>query len=166
MSLPPHPLNTQVTAVSRCCRRARLGTNVAGNVLLAFRVEDVDLKAEEMHVAFAVADGGPGVGLVRKPTKESDWHDVPLIDSGEGDLARQLARSREQTGREPRPGEYIFASDPEGTKPIRPGQHQRPARASLFDQHSHKPSSPSTMTPSMSQDPPKTVLVSIRTRDL
>ena len=34
-----------------------------------------------MHVAFAIADGGPGVGLVRKPTKESDWRGVPLIDS-------------------------------------------------------------------------------------
>jgi hypothetical protein len=78
------------------------------------------LKAEEMHVAFAVADGGPGVGLVRKPTKESDWRDVPLIDAVREAFARQLARSREQTGREPRPGEYIFASDPEGTKPIRP----------------------------------------------
>jgi len=34
-----------------------------------------------MHVAFAIADGAPGVGLVRKPTKESDWRGVPLIDS-------------------------------------------------------------------------------------
>jgi hypothetical protein len=27
--------------------------------LLALLAEDVDLKAEEMHVAFAIADGGP-----------------------------------------------------------------------------------------------------------
>jgi hypothetical protein len=54
-----------------------------------------------MHVAFAIADGGPGVGLVRK---------------------------HEQTGRrEPRPNEYIFAGDPDGTKPIRPD--------SLSDRH-------------------------------
>jgi integrase len=33
---------------------------------------------------------------------------------------RQLARRRERTGQEPRPGEYIFADDPEATQPIRP----------------------------------------------
>ena len=63
-----------------------------------------------MHIAFAIADGGPGVGLVRKPTKESDWRDVPLIDSVREAFERQLARRREQTGREPRPNEYIFAA--------------------------------------------------------
>ena len=73
-----------------------------------------------MHVAFAIADGGPGVGLVRKPTKESDWRDVPLIDSVMQAFERQLARRHEQTGREPGPNEYIFAGDPDGTKPMRP----------------------------------------------
>jgi integrase len=72
-----------------------------------------------MHAAFAIADGDPGVGLVRKPTKESDWRDVPLIDSVREAFERRLARRREQTGQEPRPGEYVFASDPDGTKPIR-----------------------------------------------
>jgi len=78
------------------------------------------LKAQENDIAFAIADGGPGVGLVRKPTKESDWRDVPLIDSVRGAFERQLARRRELTGQEPWPGEYIFASDPDGAKPIRP----------------------------------------------
>jgi hypothetical protein len=27
------------------------------------------LKAQENDIAFAIADGGPGVGLVRKPTE-------------------------------------------------------------------------------------------------
>jgi hypothetical protein len=35
-----------------------VGTGVRKQ-LLALLVEDVDLKAEEMHVAFAIADGGP-----------------------------------------------------------------------------------------------------------
>ena len=39
------------------------------------------MKAQENDIVFAIADGGPGVGLVRKPTKESDWRGVPLIDS-------------------------------------------------------------------------------------
>jgi integrase len=73
-----------------------------------------------MHAAFAIADGGLSVGLVRKPTKESDWRDVPLIDSVRKAFERQLARRDEQTGEEPRPGGYIFAGDPDGTKPIRP----------------------------------------------
>jgi site-specific recombinase XerD len=33
---------------------------------------------------------------------------------------RQLARRRERTGLGPRPNEYVFAGDPEATKPIRP----------------------------------------------
>ena len=58
---------------------------------------------------------------MRKPTKESDWRDGPLIDSVMQAFERQLARRHEQTGRrEPRPNEYIFAGDPDGTKPIRP----------------------------------------------
>ena len=77
------------------------------------------MKAQENDIAFAIAEGGPGVGLVRKPTEESDWRDVPLIDAAGESFERQLARRREQTGLEPRPGEYIFAGDPEGTTPIR-----------------------------------------------
>ena len=98
-----------------CADPLRVGENVANcshtagtgvrKELLALLVEDVDLKAEEMHVAFAIADGGPGVGLVRKPTKESDWRDVPVLDSVREAIERQLARRREQTGLEPRPGE-------------------------------------------------------------
>ncbi len=61
-----------------------------------------------------------GVGLVRKPTQESDWSDVPLIDSVREAFKRQFARGREQTGLEPSSGEYVFAGDPSGTKPIRP----------------------------------------------
>jgi hypothetical protein len=96
-----------------------VGTGVREE-LLALLVEDVVLKAEEMHIAFAIADGGPGVGLVRKPTKESDWRDDLLIDSVREAFERQLARRPKRTGQDPQPGEYIFAGDPEATKPIRP----------------------------------------------
>jgi integrase len=96
-----------------------VGTGVRKQ-LLALLVEDVDLKAEEMHVVFAIAVGGPGVGLVRKPTKEADRRDVPLIDSVEKAFERRLARRREQTGQETRPGTHIFAGEPDGTQPIRP----------------------------------------------
>ena len=67
------------------------GTGVRKGELLALRVEDVDSKAQEMHVAFAIADGAPCVGLVRKPTKESDWCGLPLIDSVRHSFERYLA---------------------------------------------------------------------------
>ena len=49
---------------------------------------------------------------MRKSTKESDWRDVPLLDSVREVFERQLARRRERTGQESRPGEYIFAGCP------------------------------------------------------
>ena len=72
-----------------------------------------------MHVAFAIADAALGVGLVRKSTKESDWRDVPLIDSVREAFERQLARST-RTSQERRPGEHIFAGGPEVIQLIRP----------------------------------------------
>jgi hypothetical protein len=39
---------------------------------------------------------------VHKPTKESDWRDVPLIDSARAAFERQLARRREHSRRRPR----------------------------------------------------------------
>ena len=58
---------------------------------MLFASRDVDSKAQEMHVAFAIADGAPGVGLVRKPTKKSDWRGVPLVDSVRQSFERSLA---------------------------------------------------------------------------
>ena len=66
---------------SECSQLLQPGTGVRKESCLLFASRDVDSKAQEMHVAFAIADGGPGVGFVRKPTKESDWRGVPLIDS-------------------------------------------------------------------------------------
>ena len=57
---------------------------------------------------------------MRKPTKESDWRGIPLVDSVREAFEHQLARRRERTSQEPRPNEYIFAGDPDGTEPIRP----------------------------------------------
>lgn len=96
------------------------GTGVRKGELLALLVKDVDFKAMEVHVAFAISDGGPGVGIVRKPTKESDWRDVPMIASVKEAFERQLALRRLQSGRVPRSDEYIFATSLNGSKPIRP----------------------------------------------
>jgi integrase len=56
-------------------------TGMRKGELLALPWTDVDLVRGEMHVAASVADGGPGVGVVRKATKRDDWRDVPLTDS-------------------------------------------------------------------------------------
>ena len=42
------------------------------------RWADVNLSACEVHIAAAITDGGPGVGIVRKATKGSHWRDFPL----------------------------------------------------------------------------------------
>jgi hypothetical protein len=70
-----------------------VGTGVLKK-LVALLVEDVDLRAEEITSRSPSPAAAPGVGLVRKPTKESEWHDVPPIDSVRL-FERQLARRRE-----------------------------------------------------------------------
>jgi integrase len=49
---------------------------------LALRWMDFDRAKEELHVAGSITDGGPGVGLLRRTTKRSDWRDVPLTPLG------------------------------------------------------------------------------------
>jgi integrase len=39
--------------------------------------KDVNFVEGEVHVAWAITDSGPGVRIVRKPTKRADWRDVP-----------------------------------------------------------------------------------------
>ncbi len=65
-------------------------TGMRTGELLGLQWEDVDLEAAELHVAAAVTDGGPGVGIVRKPTKRSDWRDVPLTSAATSALRHQF----------------------------------------------------------------------------
>jgi integrase len=60
--------------------------------LLGLQWSDVDLEAGAVHVAWAVTDGGRGVGVRRKPTKRSDWRDVPLTSSAVAAFERQQQR--------------------------------------------------------------------------
>ena len=57
-------------------------TGMRTGEVLGLQWSDVDLDASELHVSAAVTDGGPGVGVVRKATKRSDWRDVPLTAAG------------------------------------------------------------------------------------
>ena len=88
--------------------------------LLAIRWADVDLDRAEVHISAAISDGGRGVGVVRKPTKRSDWRDVPLTSGAVEALRRQGARRRDVNGVEPPGSEYVFPSGLDGSLPMRP----------------------------------------------
>ncbi len=80
---------------------------------------NIDFDRSEVHVAAAITDGGPGVGLIRKPTKRSDWRDVPLTTGAHAALMRQRARRHDLLGAEP-DDEYVFAGSAVGLVPMRP----------------------------------------------
>lgn len=70
-----------------------VSTGMRRGELLALRWSDVDVKKDEVHVAAAITDGGPGVGILRKPTKRADWRDVPLTGGALDALRRQATRA-------------------------------------------------------------------------
>jgi integrase len=84
------------------------GTGVRMGELLGLQWPEVDLDIAEVHVAWAVSDGGPGVGVFRKETKQSDWRDVPLTQTVTAALRRQRDRLRETYGVAPGAGHYVF----------------------------------------------------------
>jgi len=88
--------------------------------LLGLQWGDVDLEAGEIHVAAAITDGGPGVGIIRKPTKRSDWRDVPLTKAAKNAIERQGVRFRELFAQDPPASSYVFGGLPDGTQPHRP----------------------------------------------
>jgi integrase len=78
------------------------------------------LDSAEVHISAAISDGGRGVGVVRKPTKRSDWRDVPLTSAAVDALRRQAARRRGSSGVEPPGSEYVFPAGIDGSVPMRP----------------------------------------------
>lgn len=84
------------------------GTGVRMGEVLGLQWAEVDVEIAEMHVAWSVSDGGPGVGVFRKETKKSDWRDVPLTNAVVAALRRQRARLVERYGVEPAPDHYVF----------------------------------------------------------
>lgn len=95
------------------------GTGVRMGELLGLQWSEVDLDGTEIHVAWAVSDGGPGIGVFRKETKQSDWRDVPLTRSVAAALRRQRDRLRSTYGVEPGLGHYVFPG-PALDRPHRP----------------------------------------------
>jgi integrase len=95
-------------------------TGMRTGELLGLQWAEVDLEAEEVHVSAAITDGGPGVGVVRKPTKRCDWRDVPLTAAATTSLRRQADRYRERFGKKPPRGNYVFGGSGDAIDPMRP----------------------------------------------
>lgn len=95
-------------------------TGMRRGEFIALRWSDLDLDEAEVHVAAAISDGGPGIGLVYKTTKRSDWRDVPLTTGAVEAFKRQAERRTALLGREPKPNEYVFPAGIDGTTPMRP----------------------------------------------
>ena len=95
-------------------------TGMRTGEMLGLQWADVDLAAAEVHVAAAVTDGGPGVGVVRKATKRSDWRDVPLTGAAVAALQRQNDRYRAQFAESPPRTAYLFGRTADAVRPMRP----------------------------------------------
>lgn len=95
-------------------------TGMRRGEFLALRWSDVDLGQGEIHVAAAITDAGPGVGVVRKTTKKSDWRDVPLTAAAVGAFRRQAERRKTLLRADPDPDEYVFPGPLDGRIPMRP----------------------------------------------
>jgi integrase len=95
-------------------------TGMRRGELLGLQWSEVDLGASEVHVAHAITDGGKGVGIVRKPTKRSDWRDVPLTVGAVAAFERQQARRAALIGEPPADTEYVFPALIDGHIPMRP----------------------------------------------
>lgn len=95
-------------------------TGMRRGEFIALRWSDINLDEAEVHVAAAISDGGPGIGLVYKTTKRSDWRDVPLTAGAVEAFKRQAERRTALLGREPKPIEYVFPAGIDGTIPMRP----------------------------------------------
>jgi integrase len=95
-------------------------TGIRTGEALGLTWSDVDLLAGEIHIAAAISDGGPGVGVVRKPTKRSDWRDVPLTATALAALRQRANNFQTLFGQPPSSAAYVFAGSPDGVDPLRP----------------------------------------------
>lgn len=100
--------------------RVLASTGMRRGELLALRWSDVDMASAEITVEAALVDGGPGIGIVRKATKTSDWRDVPLTTAALAALQRQRHRTEEALARSHGDDGYVFCSSGSPAVPLRP----------------------------------------------
>ncbi|CAN5649818.1 tyrosine-type recombinase/integrase [soil metagenome] len=88
--------------------------------LLGLQWSNVELDGAVVHEAWAVTDGGPGVGVIRKLTKRCDWRDVPLTSAAVAAFRRQQHRCADTFGLPAAPAFYAFSSRYGPEAPHRP----------------------------------------------
>ena len=115
--------------------RIAAATGMRMGELLGLQWSDVDLSRALIHVAWAVTDGGPGVGVVRKPTKRSDWRDVPLSPIALDAFERQRDRSIEVFHSPAVSGFFVFSSGTGPHVPCRPDTFGGRFAAARGDEH-------------------------------
>ncbi len=93
-------------------------TGLRRGELLGLKWRDVDERSGELHVAFAISDGGPGIGIVRRSTKRADWRDLPLTDSALEAIRRQKDRVVSLVGHSDE--FFVFPSPFQSDQPMRP----------------------------------------------
>jgi hypothetical protein len=70
--------------------------------------------------ARALADGGPGVGVYVKPTKRSDWRDVPITEQIAEALEQLIDQRRCLLDEDPPGNGFVFSDSIDGSTPLRP----------------------------------------------
>lgn len=96
------------------------GTGMRMGELLGLQWSNVHLGQRQVNVSWAITDGGPGVGVLRKETKRSDWRDVPLTSGSIAAFRRQAERCTAGFGVTPSPGFYVFPGRTGPDMPHRP----------------------------------------------
>ncbi len=96
------------------------GTGMRKAELLGLQWGDVGLDRDEIHVAAAITDAGPGRKIIRKPTKQSDWRDVPLTVQARSSIAGQRERQVDRWGTETSSRWYVFSNPTDPAIPYRP----------------------------------------------
>jgi integrase len=127
---PHSPAKSEVTSVLAAAAEADAEiadaalilatTGMRMGELLGLQLAEVDLDGEQVHLAWAISDGGKGVGIVRKPTKRSDWRDGPLTKAALAAFERQTARCRTRFDVDTDPTHYVFPGSRGPDIPHRP----------------------------------------------
>jgi integrase len=96
-----------------------VSTGMRKGELLGLQWENFDAGNAELHVESAITDAGSGRGILRKPTKRSDWRDVPLTAQALAAIHRQHERARER-GAMIESTDYVFSNPLDSSLPYRP----------------------------------------------
>ena len=131
-SISPPPVDDVRRWVDACDGPMRVYAVLAANLgarrgeLCALQWGDVDLEAGEITIRRALTEGGPGVGIVAKPTKTNRDRTV-AIDTATTALLRahRHHRMQEALAAGGRLGPWVFATDPLGLVAPRPDSMSR-----------------------------------------